>query len=54
MSDVRFFARVIWSATLCAFGWLVTFVLTGKWWASSPITAGRALFWVTCAPGAAH
>ena len=26
-----FFGQMIWLAILCAFGWLVTFVLTGKW-----------------------
>jgi uncharacterized membrane protein len=31
VSDVRFFVRLIWLAILCAFGWLVTFVLTRKW-----------------------
>ncbi len=31
MSGLRFFGQMIWLAILCAFGWLVTFVLTGKW-----------------------
>jgi uncharacterized membrane protein len=31
VSGPRFFGHMIWLAILCAFGWFVTFVLTGKW-----------------------
>ena len=40
MSDVRFFVRLIWLAILCVFGWLLTFVLTEKWWAFPILLVG--------------
>jgi hypothetical protein len=40
VSDVRFFVRLIWLAILCVFGWLVTFVLTEKWWAFPILLVG--------------
>jgi hypothetical protein len=32
VSGLRFFGQMIWLAILCAFGWLVTFALSGQWW----------------------